>query len=100
MSEPRRRTRRWSQTSTASRRSASRHAGRSTGMSNEDLNRWYDLGIEHGALGGKLVGAGGGGFLLFYTRERARLRDAMRAEGLTEVRFSFDHDGSTLIVRD
>jgi D-glycero-alpha-D-manno-heptose-7-phosphate kinase len=73
---------------------------RSPGMSNDDLNRWYDAGIEHGALGGKLVGAGGGGFLLFYTREQARLREAMTAEGLTEVRFSFDHDGSTLIVRD
>ena len=73
---------------------------RSPGMSNEELNRWYDAGIEHGALGGKLVGAGGGGFLLFYTRERARLREAMRSEGLTEVRFSFDHDGSMLIVRD
>jgi D-glycero-alpha-D-manno-heptose-7-phosphate kinase len=73
---------------------------RSPGMSNDDLNRWYDVGIEHGALGGKLVGAGGGGFLLFYTREQARLREAMRAEGLTEVRFSFDHDGSMLIVRD
>jgi D-glycero-alpha-D-manno-heptose-7-phosphate kinase len=73
---------------------------RSPGMSNEELNRWYDVGIEHGALGGKLVGAGGGGFLLFYTREQARLREAMKAEGLTEVRFSFDHDGSMLIVRD
>jgi D-glycero-alpha-D-manno-heptose-7-phosphate kinase len=73
---------------------------RSPGMSNEDVNRWYDLAIENGALGGKLVGAGGGGFLLFYTRDQARLRKAMAAEGLAEVRFSFDHDGSTLIVRD
>ena len=73
---------------------------RSLGMSNEELNRWYDLAIENGALGGKLVGAGGGGFLLFYTRDQTRLRQAMSAEGLTEVRFSFDHDGSALIVRD
>jgi D-glycero-alpha-D-manno-heptose-7-phosphate kinase len=73
---------------------------RSPGMSNEDVNRWYDVAIENGALGGKLVGAGGGGFLLFYTRDQARLRAAMAAEGLAEVRFSFDHDGSTLIVRD
>ena len=73
---------------------------RSPGMSNEELNRWYDLAIENGALGGKLVGAGGGGFLLFYTRDQTRLRQAMAAEGLTEVRFSFDHDGSALIVRD
>ena len=73
---------------------------RSPGMSNDDLNRWYDVALEHGALGGKLVGAGGGGFLLFYTRDQARLRQAMADEGLTEVRFTFDHDGSTLIVRD
>ena len=73
---------------------------RSPGMSNEELNRWYDVAIESGALGGKLVGAGGGGFLLFYTRDQARLREAMAEEGLAEVRFSFDHDGSTLIVRD
>jgi D-glycero-alpha-D-manno-heptose-7-phosphate kinase len=73
---------------------------RSPRMTNENLNRWYDKAIENGALGGKLVGAGGGGFLLFYTREQARLREAMAAEGLPEVRFSFDHDGSTLIVRD
>ena len=73
---------------------------RSPGMSNEELNRWYDVALENGALGGKLVGAGGGGFLLFYTRDQTRLRQAMSAEGLTEVRFSFDHDGSALIVRD
>jgi D-glycero-alpha-D-manno-heptose-7-phosphate kinase len=73
---------------------------RSPGMSNEELNGWYDLAIENGALGGKLVGAGGGGFLLFYTREQTRLRQAMSAAGLTEVRFSFDHDGCALIVRD
>ena len=73
---------------------------RSPGMSNDDLNRWYDLAIENGAVGGKLVGAGGGGFLLFYTRDQAALREALGAEGLPEVRFTFDHDGSTLIVRD
>jgi D-glycero-alpha-D-manno-heptose-7-phosphate kinase len=73
---------------------------RSPGMSSREVNRWYDVAIENGALGGKLVGAGGGGFLLFYTRDQARLREAMAAEGLPEVRFSFDHDGSTLIVRD
>lgn len=73
---------------------------RSPGITNENLDRWYDTAIESGALGGKLVGAGGGGFLLFYTRDQARLREAMTAERLTEVRFSFDHDGSTLIVRD
>lgn len=72
---------------------------RSAGITSDEINRWYDLGIEHGALGGKLVGAGAGGFLLFYTRDRLRLRDAMAEQGLTELRFSFDHDGSTVTAR-
>jgi D-glycero-alpha-D-manno-heptose-7-phosphate kinase len=73
---------------------------RSQRMSNEKINRWYELGMANGALGGKLVGAGGGGFLLFYAPDRLRLRRAMTAEGLTEVRFAFDHDGSTVIARN
>jgi D-glycero-alpha-D-manno-heptose-7-phosphate kinase len=58
------------------------------------------IAIENGTLGGKLVGAGGRRLPLFYTRDQARLRETMAAEGLAEVRFSFAHDGSTLIVRD
>ncbi len=73
---------------------------RSASMSNGSIDRWYLLGRETGALGGKLVGAGAGGFLLFYTRDPRALRQAMGAEGLTEVRFTFDHDGSTVIARD
>jgi D-glycero-alpha-D-manno-heptose-7-phosphate kinase len=77
-----------------------RKRGRSAGMSNEAINRWYDVGMANGAIGGKLIGAGGGGFLLFYAEDRARLRKAMEAEGLPEVRFSFDFDGSAVVVRD
>jgi D-glycero-alpha-D-manno-heptose-7-phosphate kinase len=73
---------------------------RSHGMSSERIDGWYRLGMEHGALGGKLVGAGGGGFLLFYAEDPAALRDAMAEVGLIETRFTFDHDGSTVIVRD
>jgi D-glycero-alpha-D-manno-heptose-7-phosphate kinase len=73
---------------------------RSARMSNERINRWYELGMANGALGGKLVGAGGGGFLLFYAPDRLPLRRAMAREGLTEVRFSFDHDGSTVVARN
>lgn len=72
---------------------------RSQGMSNQSIDRWYDVGMANGALGGKLVGAGAGGFLLFYAAEIDRLRAAMTAEGLPEVRFTFDQDGSTVIVR-
>jgi D-glycero-alpha-D-manno-heptose-7-phosphate kinase len=72
---------------------------RSQGISSPDIDRWYALGLENGAVGGKLIGAGGGGFLLFLAEDPAALRATMEAEGLTEVRFRFDHDGSTVIVR-
>lgn len=72
---------------------------RSGSMSNSSIDRWYEAGRAHGALGGKLVGAGAGGFLLFYTRDPRRLRAAMTAEGLPEIRFTFDSDGSVVLVR-
>lgn len=72
---------------------------RSAGMSSSNIDRWYEVGRSNGALGGKLVGAGAGGFLMFYATEPARLRAAMATEGLTELRFAFDHDGSTVIIR-
>jgi D-glycero-alpha-D-manno-heptose-7-phosphate kinase len=72
---------------------------RSVGMSNDRIDSWYALAREHGAVGGKLVGAGAGGFLLFYTAEPARLRQGLNGVGLTEVRFAFDHDGSVILLR-
>jgi D-glycero-alpha-D-manno-heptose-7-phosphate kinase len=71
---------------------------RSGGMSNPQINEWYDLARAPGALGGKLVGAGGGGFLLFYTRERRKLRQAMAKTGLEEVRFRFDFEGTKILL--
>ncbi|WP_421999480.1 GHMP kinase [Reyranella sp.] len=73
---------------------------RSANMSNGDIDRWYEVGRDAGAIGGKMVGAGGGGFLLFYATDRTRLRAAMARENLMEVPFRFDHDGSTTIMRD
>ncbi len=73
---------------------------RSPDVTNPQIDRWYDVGMKNGALGGKLVGAGGGGFLLFYADNPPALRQALAAEGLTEVRFFFDHDGSVVSVRD
>jgi D-glycero-alpha-D-manno-heptose-7-phosphate kinase len=73
---------------------------RTPGMSSDAVDRWYEAGREAGAIGGKLVGAGAGGFLLFYAEDQGSLREAMAKEGLREVRFSFDHDGSRLVVRD
>jgi D-glycero-alpha-D-manno-heptose-7-phosphate kinase len=72
---------------------------RSRGMTNERIDRLYSLALKNGALGGKLVGAGGGGFLLFYAGDPVRLRKTMAAEGLSELRFRFDHDGSTVLSR-
>jgi D-glycero-alpha-D-manno-heptose-7-phosphate kinase len=73
---------------------------RSKGMSNDAMNRWYEIAMTNGAQGGKLVGAGGGGFLLFYADDPKTLRQAMTAEGLAEVRFGFEFEGSSMLVRD
>ena len=70
---------------------------RSVGMSNTRINEWYDLAMQNGALGGKLIGAGGGGFLMFYASDRARLRQAMKGVGLQEVRFRFDFQGTHIL---
>jgi len=72
----------------------------STKMSNANIDRWYDLAMANGALGGKLMGAGGGGFLLFCTREGARrqLRSALEAEGLQHMDFHFDWVGSRVLL--
>ena len=71
---------------------------RSAGMSNSQINEWYELGRQNGAVGGKLVGAGGGGFLLFYAEDRNRLRSAMNKAGLEEVRFHFDFEGTKTLL--
>ena len=71
---------------------------RSGGMSNPKINEWYDLARANGALGGKLIGAGGGGFLMFYAEEKTRLRHAMAQAGLQEVRFRFDFEGTKLVI--
>ncbi|MCU1655734.1 MAG: kinase [Pseudonocardiales bacterium] len=73
---------------------------RSSSMSNPRIDHLYELGRAHGARGGKLVGAGAGGFLMFYVDDSRSLRAAMRAEGLTELRFDFDQGGSTVLVRE
>ena len=70
---------------------------RSGGMSNSQIDEWYELGRANGAIGGKLVGAGGGGFLMFYAEDRRRLRQAMVQAGLEEVRFSFDFEGTKVL---
>lgn len=71
---------------------------RSGGMSNPKIDEWYEKAMKNGAIGGKLIGAGGGGFLLFYAKDKQALRKAMKEEGLDEVRFKFDFEGTKLIM--
>lgn len=71
---------------------------RSLGMSNDCIDKYYDLAMANGALGGKLIGAGGGGFLMFYTEDKTRLRRVMHAAGLREVRFRFDFQGCRVLA--
>lgn len=72
---------------------------RSGAMSNGDIDRWYALALENGALGGKLIGAGGGGFLMFYAEDKARLRRAMAETGMREVRFRFEFEGTKVVIQ-
>jgi D-glycero-alpha-D-manno-heptose-7-phosphate kinase len=70
----------------------------SKGISNPQIDAWYELAKENGAIGGKISGAGGGGFLMLYCEEnKARLRGAMRAAGLRELKFRFDFEGSKVV---
>jgi len=71
----------------------------SSKMSNPLIDRWYRIGLESGAIGGKIMGAGGGGFLMFYCEEdRDRVRKTMAKEGLREVKFSLGTEGSKIIL--
>ena len=70
---------------------------RSGGMSNPRIDHLYEKAMNNSAVGGKLVGAGGGGFLMFLADDKSRLRRAMRDEGLEELRFKFDFDGSKVL---
>ena len=72
---------------------------RRDGMSNGHIDDWYELGRANGALGGKLIGAGGGGFLMFYAEDTLKLRHAMREAGLQEVRWRFDFLGTTVVAQ-
>ena len=71
---------------------------RSSNMSNAKIDEWYELGIKNGAIGGKVVGAGGGGFLMFYAHNKNLLRETMNKVGLEEVRFKFDFEGTKTIL--
>jgi D-glycero-alpha-D-manno-heptose-7-phosphate kinase len=71
---------------------------RSSGMTNDYINLIYDTALSNGAVGGKLVGAGGGGFMMFYASDKDKLRLSMQKLNLEEVRFSFDFEGTKVIL--
>jgi len=70
---------------------------RSGSMTNKKINDCYDLALKNGALGGKLIGAGGGGFLMFYATDAVKLRRTMAKTGLEEMRFKFDFEGTKVV---
>ncbi len=71
---------------------------RTSGMTNSFMDDAYAKALKSGAIGGKLVGAGGGGFLMFYADNKEKLRKAMAEFGLEEVRFKFDFEGTKVIL--
>jgi D-glycero-alpha-D-manno-heptose-7-phosphate kinase len=71
---------------------------RSSAASNPEIDAACALALKSGALGGKLIGAGGGGFLLFYAEDKARLRGALASTPLREVRFAFDFQGTRVVI--
>jgi D-glycero-alpha-D-manno-heptose-7-phosphate kinase len=71
---------------------------RSSGMSNQFVDEIYEAAIKNGAIGGKIVGAGGGGFLLFYVSDKEKIRNEMKKYQLDEIRFQFDFEGTKVIV--
>lgn len=68
-----------------------------SGISNPKFDEWYDRALANGATGGKILGAGGSGFFLFYVPEenQEKFREAMK--DLPEMEFKFDHQGTTVI---
>lgn len=73
---------------------------RSGSISSGNIDRWYDLAKENGGLGGKVMGAGGGGFFMFFcpTQNKARIRRALGEAGLREIPYDFDFDGAKVLV--
>ncbi len=69
-------------------------------ISGSQIDRWYSIARESGALGGKIVGAGGGGFLMLYCENgvKPNLREAMMQQGLHEMPYHIDFEGSKVVI--
>ena len=68
-------------------------------VSSSQIDWWYQAAIKAGALGGKIMGAGGGGWFVFYVnKNKAKFREKMAKIGLIESRVRFDWEGSKLLI--
>lgn len=70
---------------------------RSSIMSNPKIDHWYKIAQQYGAIGGKLIGSGAGGFLLFVTEDKQKLKKGLSAEGLKETPIKFDFEGTKIL---
>lgn len=68
-----------------------------SGISNPKFDEWYDKAINSGATGGKILGAGGSGFFLFYVPEEKQEKFKQEMSELPEMEFKFDHQGTSVI---
>lgn len=68
-----------------------------SGISNPKFDEWYDKALKNGALGGKILGAGGSGFFLFYVPEKKQRKFREAMDELSEMKFKFEHQGTTVI---
>tara|TARA_B100000519_G_C14260974_1_gene447958 strand:- start:12225 stop:13208 length:984 start_codon:yes stop_codon:yes gene_type:complete len=71
---------------------------RAKNMTNPKIDNWYNLAMDNGAIGGKLIGAGGGGFLMFYSQNKRKLRKTLVDAGMQEVRFNFVFEGTKILT--
>ena len=67
-------------------------------MTNKKIDIWYEGALKNGALGGKLVGAGGGGFLMFYANDKEKLKSYFKNLNVEEVNFNFDFEGTKITM--
>jgi D-glycero-alpha-D-manno-heptose-7-phosphate kinase len=72
---------------------------RSKFITNNEIDTYYDYGIKNGAFGGKLIGAGGGGFLMFYTEDSKFLENKFKKIGLKKLDYQFDFEGNKLVAK-
>mgnify|MGYP000041136778 FL=1 len=68
-------------------------------MSNSFINSCYDYALLNGAKAGKIVGAGGGGFLMFYSDKKEKLQKALKKKKTSEINFKFDFEGTKMMVK-